>query len=109
MRARNLETKRKTSLYLNDSLTKEIAKLVPNMNQTEFAHMAMTTVLEQIKKERARDELLEMLKNIKPVKRKETARQTLERLRAQRDKAILAALKPTKSKKINTKKLSKNV
>ena len=85
--------KRKTSLYLDEALGKEIAKFAPHLSQTEFAHMAMKSLLEQFKKEKARKELLEMINDIKPVKRKTTALQTLHKLRKQRENQLLQNLK----------------
>lgn len=85
--------KRKTSLYLDASLSKEIAKFAPHMSQTEFAHMAMASLLEQLKADKARNEFLKKLSEIKPVKRKTTALQTLHKLRKQREKQILNNIK----------------
>lgn len=78
---------------MSDSLRKEIAKFVPARKQGEFLHNAAMTMLEQLKEDKARMEFIKKLNEIKPVKRKMTARQTLEKLRKQREKQILKNLK----------------
>ena len=90
MKAKNLATSStKTSIYLRDAIKNKIHLLIPSGKQTEFINDALQEILEKIEKEKNKQEFLGALKSIKKVKSKTTARQTLEKLRKQRDKVLL--------------------
>ncbi len=83
----------KTSLYLRDDLKARIHKLTTHIKQTEFINRSIQEKLEKEEKEMNKKEFLKLLHSIKPVKRKYTARQTLEKLRKERTKQLLKNLK----------------
>lgn len=89
----------KTSIYLRDDIKEAISNLNSHGNQTSFINETLAQALENIEREILRQDLLKSLKAIKPVRRKETARQTLERLRKEREEQIFRNLKSTKKTK----------
>ncbi len=91
-------TSTKTSIYLRDTVKNKIHLLIPTGKQTEFINDALQEILEKIEKEKNKQEFLALIKSIKPVKSKTTARQTLEKLRRERNKKLLSNPKPTKTK-----------
>lgn len=90
MRATKSETHcTKTSIYLRDVIKNKIQLLIPSGKQTEFINDSLQEILERIEKEKNKQDFLNAVKTIKKVKRKTTARQTLEKLRKERDEVLL--------------------
>ncbi len=82
----------KTSLYLRDDLKEKIHKLAPKQKQSDFINQTLENTLKNLEKEMIKQELLKDLKSIKKIKSKTTAKQTLEKLRKQREKVLLGRL-----------------
>jgi len=93
MRATNITTKTKTSFYINDNLRARMTKLVLPGRQTEFLNNLIEEGLDRMEKEKNKAKLLKIIDSIKPVKRKETARETLEKIRKEREKEIMRKVK----------------
>ncbi len=93
MRTENLIHKSKTSFYIYDSLKIKMAQFIPSGRQTDFINNSLKISLESIEREAAKTELLAALKTIKKVKRKTTARETLEKLREKRNEVLLGKKK----------------
>lgn len=102
MRTETDFSKSKTSFYIYDFLKAKMAYLVPAGKQTELVNNALQDTLEKIEKQKATEEFLIALKSIKKVKRKTTARQTLEKLREERDLVLLGSKANQKTTKRKT-------
>lgn len=83
----------KTSFYLNDDLRVRMSKLTLPGNQTQFINNLIEEGIERLEREKKRKKLLKILDSIKPVKSKETARKTLEKIRNEREKEIMRRVK----------------
>ncbi len=93
MRSLEKHPKTKTSFYIYDDLKAKMAKLVPSGKQTEFVNDSLQEILERMEKGKAKTLALQELDAIKPVKRKGTARQALEKSREERNKSLLKNIK----------------
>jgi len=91
-------SKTKTSFYIHDDIKERMMRLVPAGKQTEFVNGSLQTVLDAAEREKAKQSLIKILDSIKPVKRKETARQVIERSRRERDKRFNRILNIKKPK-----------
>ena len=93
MKIKNTLTKSKTSFYIYDHLKAKMAVLIPSGKQGEFINDSLQEILKRIEKEKMKALLLKELDSIKPVKRKGTARQALEKSRKERYETLLKNIK----------------
>jgi hypothetical protein len=93
MRTKDTLHKSKTSFYIYDHLRAKMSVLIPPRKQGEVINGLIQELVEKIEREKSKKAFLAELHSIKPAKRKETALQTLTKLRKTREKQLFKNLK----------------